>query len=424
MKALTLAEETFVLQARITEGDLPLFEGIWPMTHGVTLNTYFVRGDRAALIDLVCDWDGVAVQIEGQLGRRALSAADLDYVVLNHMEPDHTSWLPHLVAQNPALTVVCTEKAAKLARAFYGEGLNFKTVKTGDILDLGAGRVLKFIETPNVHWPETMMTYEEATGTLFSCDAFGGFGLFGDGTTGERIFDDELTPADYPLLEREAARYYSNIVGGFSAAVLKAVDLVGRHAGPIRAICPSHGVVWRQNPAFILDLYRRFALAMDTPTEARITVLWSTMYGHTGALLPALLEGIASEGVEVLVHQVPQTHVSEILASAWLSRGLVLGMPTYEYQMFPPMAHVIDMMARKHVRGREVLRFGSYGWSGGAAKELAQLHDQGKLGWNFLEPVEWNGAATEVVLARIRQAGADLARRVKAAPADQETQTA
>jgi flavorubredoxin len=408
MKAHALAPDLHVLHARITGNDLPLFEGIWPLTTGVTLNTYFVKGDKTALIDLVCDWDGVAVQIEDQLDARSLSVADLDYLVLNHMEPDHTSWLPYLIEKNPKIVVLCTERAAKLARAFYGEAITYRIVKTGDTLDLGRGRVLHFIETPNTHWPETMMTWEESTGALFSCDVFGGFGLVGD-----KLFDDQLSPADLPFVEREAARYYSNILGAFSGPILKAMDLLAQHAGPVKMVCPSHGIVWRSNPHFILDLYRRFAAAMETPTEERITVLWSSMYGNTEAVLPALLEGIASEGVEVLVHQVPQTHVSEILASAWTSRGLVLAMPTYEYRMFPPMASVIDMMGRKHVRGREVLRFGSFGWSGGAAKELEELHDRGKLKWAFVDPVEWNGKATETVLARVKEAGADLARRVK-----------
>jgi len=113
MKAHTLAPDLHVLSARITGNDLPLFEGIWPLTTGVTLNTYFVKGDKTALVDLVCDWDGVAVQIEDQLDARSLSVTDLDYVVLNHMEPDHTSWLPYLVEKNPRIVVLCTERAAK-----------------------------------------------------------------------------------------------------------------------------------------------------------------------------------------------------------------------------------------------------------------------------------------------------------------------
>lgn len=392
--------------ANLEEEDLDLFEGIWPIPHGVSLNSYFVQGDKGALIDLVCDWDGTPVKIVDQMKETSFSVQDVDYVVLNHMEPDHTSWLPHLCKENPRIVVYCTEKASKLVKAFYGLD-NCKIVKSGDHLDLGQGKVLHFLEVPNVHWPETMVTYEPSSKVLFTCDAFGSFGR-----VEEAVYDDQLKPGEKKFFDDEMLRYYANIVASFSVFVQRAIKKVVDTGWTIEVIAPAHGIIYRTNPMDVIQRYITLAQYLEGPCEPEITLIWSSMYGNTEKVVDSIIEGVRSEGVGINIFRVPQDHVSFILGAAWKSSALILGMPTYEYKMFPPMANVLDMFSRKHVHYKKVLRFGSFGWSGGAQKELDHLTKD--LHWSFAEPLEWQGRPDEEVKKRAFEAAKALAKEVKA----------
>jgi anaerobic nitric oxide reductase flavorubredoxin len=333
---------------------------------------------------------------------------DIHYVVINHTEPDHTGWLKSFLDITRDFEVVITQKGLDLAKAFYGLDVKFRTVKSGDSIDLGNGRTLVFEEAPNVHWPDTMVTFEPSTGTLMSCDAFGTFGAIGDAP-----FDDQLDEEQLRFFEDEALRYYANIVARFSPSVTRAIEKV--RGLDVRIIAPGHGPVWRRDPQRIVRLYERFAAYCKGPAEPIVTVIWGTMYGNTGKAVPAVLKGIASEGVTTIVHQVPQTHISNVLASAWKSTGIVLAMPTYEYKMFPPMAMTVDELGHKAVTGKLALRLGSFGWSGGAQRELEEIIERQKMGWKFLEPVEFKGAPSQVDLQLVYQRGSELARMVKKA---------
>lgn len=403
MSAVSIADDIYLISANI--GNRDLFEGIWPIPHGVSLNCYLVRGEKTAFIDMVKDWDGAPGQIRGHLDGLGLQLKDIDYLVLNHMEPDHTGWLKEMREENPAMEILCSKKAVPLVKAFYNIDDKVRAVGSGDSLDLGRGKILHFEDAPNVHWPETMVTFEASTGVLFSCDAFGSFGQ-----VHEHVFDDNLNEEEQRFFEEETRRYYANIVSTFSPFVLKAIDKLS--ALDIKVIAPSHGLVWRQNPARIIEMYKRYADYHNGPAEKEITLIWSSMYGNTESLLEAVKAGVEDEGLPLHIHRVPQTHVSFVLADAWKSAGLIFGMPTYEYRMFPPMAHVIDIFDRSHVKKREVFRFGSYGWSGGAEKQFKDLIE--KLNWNCLDPVEWQGAPCEEDKNRARQQARELARRVKA----------
>ncbi|MCD6389383.1 MAG: FprA family A-type flavoprotein [Desulfobulbaceae bacterium] len=383
-----------------------LFEGMWPMPHGISINSYVVRGEKTALIDLVEDVGEKPVEFEQELHSIPLQIEDIDYLIINHMEPDHTSWLPKFYKRNPNLQFYITEKGAAVLKAFCGIETNVHIIKTGDTLDLGGGKALTFYEAPNLHWPETMLTFEQSSGILFTCDAFGSYGAITD-----VIFDDQLSSEQHDFFMREALRYYANIIGGFSMFVKKAIDRLD--GLDIKMIAPSHGIVWRENPREIIDAYLRFARYMNGPAEPEVTVIWSSMYGNTERLVNVMVQGVRSEGVPVHVHRVPDDHVGFILASAWKSSGLIVGMPTYEYRMFPPMAWVLDMFGRKKVCGKKVLRFGSFGWSGGAQRELQILTE--KLKWDFLDPVEWQGAPSEDVLNLAAKSSRKLARQIKAA---------
>lgn len=383
MKPDMLAPGVHRVYARI--GDRDLFEGIWPIPHGVLLNSYVVKGtQKTAFIDLVKDWEGAVAAVEQQMESLGLSFKEIDYLVLNHMEPDHTGSLAQMCAKNPNMEILCTKKAVPLVKAFYGVTENVRAVGSGDSLDLGS-KTLVFEETPNIHWPETMMTYVPEDGILFSCDAFGSFGQY------EHCFDDELTEEEWKLLIPETERYYANIVSSFSQFVLRGIQKL--EGLDVKIVAPSHGIVWRDDPGKVITLYKDLASYMNGPAEPEVAFVFSSMYGNTASLVPLIKKTLEDEGVRVHLHEVPKDHASFVLASVWRSSGLVIGMPTYEYRMFPPMYHILDILERSHVNNRKVMRFGSFGWSGGAQKQFDPFVTS--LKWDCAGVLEYQGAPTD-----------------------------
>ncbi len=402
MKALEIAPDIYSVMANI--GNQDLFEGIWPIPQGVSLNSYIVKGEKVALIDLVKDWEHAIDEITAQIGTIGLTLESIDYLIINHMEPDHTGWLKEMKEKNPGIQIFCSKKAVPLISAFYGIEDGVTAVGSGDELDLG-GKKLIFEDTPNIHWPETMMTYEPESGTLFSCDAFGSFGR-----VGEHVFDDQLTEEEMSFYEKETERYYANIVSTFSTFVEKGIKKL--EGLDIKVIAPSHGIIWRENPAKIVEHYKKLASYKNGPAEQEVTVVWSSMYGNTQQLLDSILAGLESEGVKAHVHRVPQEHVSFVLASAWRSSGIIIGTPTYEYKMFPPMYAVLDVLERSHVLNRKAFRFGSYGWSGGAQKQYDEFIKSMK--WDCSGSVEYQGAPTEEDKQKGYDMAVGIAKQVKA----------
>lgn len=401
MKAKAIHEQIFVLHADIQTDDL--FEGIWPIPHGVSLNSYIVKGDSVALIDLVRDWMDAPKAFAEELASIGMSFNDVKYLILNHLEPDHTGWLSEFMKDHPNIEIITTAKGAALVKSFYKIDAGVRSVKSGDTLDLGKGMLLQFEEAPNVHWPETMVTFEKTTGTLFSCDAFGSFGRLG-----ERVFDDEFSTEEHAFFERESLRYYANIVSSFSTFVEKAIAKLS--SLPIKVVAPSHGMIFRKNPAIIIERYAKYAAYMNGKAEKEICIIWGSMYGNTEKGLQAVIKGIEKAKVPYSIHRVPNEDVSFILTDAYKSKGLVLAMPTYEYKMFPPMAYVLSIFDRKHVWNKNVLRIGSFGWVGGAKKEYDAAAES--LKWTNLESTEWAGRADEEMLTKLEAQGAELAKMV------------
>ncbi len=402
MKPIEIADGIFRVSTNI--GSRDLFEGIWPIPNGVSLNSYVVRGEKIALIDLVKDWENAVDDVSVQLKSLQIQLEDIDYLILNHMEPDHTGWLAEMKRRNPDVQIICSKKAVPLVRAFYGIEENIRAVGSGDSLDLG-GRKLIFEDTPNIHWPETIMTLEPESGVLFSCDAFGAFGKVGDA-----VFDDQLTDKEHEFFARETLRYYANIVSTFSPFVIRGIKKLAQV--DVRIIAPSHGIIWRANPAKIINDYLKLASYMNGPAEKEITLIWSSMYGNTEALLPSIIKGVEDEGIPLHIHRVPQEHASFVLASAWRSSGIIIGAPTYEYRMFPPMYAILDILDRSHVNNRKVMRFGSYGWSGGAHKQFEEVTNS--LKWDCVGTVEYQGAPDEADREAAYNTARELAQAVRA----------
>ena len=402
MKAQVISENIYCVHADIKTTEL--FEGIWPIPDGVSLNSYIVKGEKTALIDLFRDWSGSLQQVETALASMGDDFTRADYLILNHLEPDHTGWLRAFREKNPGAEIISTQKGINLVKSFYKIETGVRAVKDGDTLDLGGGKVLTFFETPNVHWPETMVTWEAASGTLFSCDAFGSYGALGD-----RVFDDQLDENEHAFFEKETLRYYANIISSFSTFVERAVQkLTGLD---IKCVAPSHGLVWRKEPQKIISRYLQYASWAKGPAEKEIAVIWGSMYGNTKAGVDAVVRGIEKEGIPCTLHRVPDENISYVLATAYRCSGLVIAMPTYEYAVFPPMAYVLDIFRRKHITGKKALRIGSWGWVGGAKKEYDLC--LGNLKWDNMDSFEWAGYPTDAEFAALEERGQELAKKVK-----------
>ena len=386
MKVQKIIDDIYRLAVNI-EDETYLFEGIWPIPHGISINAYLIRAEKNVLIDLTQDIMDFPRVITEQMEGAALAVEDIDILVVNHMEPDHSGWLGQFCKKNTKAVIYCTKKAIPLLEAFGGVPAD-RAVAITDGMTLAVGDYeLQFFDTPNIHWPETMMTYEKKRGILFSCDAFGSYGKLEDDT----IFDDQLSQEKHAFFESEALRYYANIVSTFSPFVLKGLTKLS--GLDIQTICPSHGIIWRDNPEVIIGHYKRYAEYSKGPAEREVTLVWSSMYGSTKSMLNLVVETLRKHKIPVHVYQAPGDDIGYILASAWKSAGLIFGMPTYEYKIFPPMSHVIDELLIKKVANKKVFRYGSYGWVGGAQRDFEAKIE--KSGWDMLGHYEWQGAPTE-----------------------------
>ncbi|MBC7218269.1 MAG: FprA family A-type flavoprotein [Candidatus Caldatribacterium sp.] len=376
-----------------------LFEGLWPITkEGVSYNSYLVVDEKKAIIDLAksLKTDDFIAQIEEKV-----PLSSLDYIVLNHMEPDHTGTLKVLRKLAPQAVILCSPQAKDMVAAFYGIAEGVQVVQDGEKVELGRKKLVFFL-TPMVHWPETMVTYEEETKTLFSCDAFGGYGALQGA-----IFDDECTQFDFYV--RESLRYFANIVAKYSPMVLKAIDKLSTLS--ISMIAPSHGLIWRKNPQYIVDLCRTWSQYAENGGEKGVTILYGSMYGNTEAMVDALAQGIAESGVRVDMFDARRVHASYILASLWEKKGVVIGAPTYEAGLFPPVAQVLDLALRKSVKHKKMLYLGSFGWSGGARREVERFARE--LNWEVVSFFEFRGGGKKEDILEVQKLGREFGKLIQ-----------
>ncbi len=354
-----------------------LFEGCWPVKEGVLINGYMVEGtEKTVLIDYV-EHGANFIQEMKEAGK---SLKDIDILILNHLEPDHTGGLDELFKECPNLMVYGTKLATTMVETLYHHTVSH-VVTNGETLDLG-GKTLTFYSTPNIHWPETMMTFYNEKGILFSCDAFGAFGTY------STSFDDELSDKDWALLKPETERYYASIVAPFSAFVLKGIAALA--SLPVSVICPSHGIIWRKNPGYVVEWYQKLASYMAGPQEKEVALIYSSMYGNTLSYVNKVIEKAKEMGVKLNIVRVPDENDSYALQAAWRSKGLIIAAPTYEREMFPSMAHTLDSFKRKAVNNRVSFYFGSSLWSGGAAAEYKKCAEAMKL--DVVDAIEFRGA--------------------------------
>lgn len=338
---------------------LSLFENIFPIPEGVSFNAYLLLDEKTVLFDTVDTSVGrqFLENVETVLGSRTL-----DYLVINHMEPDHCSLIVDLLLRYPDLQIIGNTKTFPMIEQFYNIKLEDRQllVKEGDTFSCGR-HTLHFIMAPMVHWPETMMTYDETDKVLFSGDAFGTFGALG-GT----IFNDELD-FDRDWLD-SARRYYTNVVGKYGAQVQNVLKKA--QAFDVRCICPLHGPIWRSNLKYILEKYDLWS--KYEPEVKGVLIAYASMYGNTENAANVLAAKLADIGVRnISVRDVSQTHVSHLIAEAFKYSHLVLASPTYNSGIYPIMANFLEDMKALNLQNRTAALLENGTWAPSAAKQMA-----------------------------------------------------
>ena len=339
---------------------LALFENIFPIPRGVSYNSYVLLDEKTVLLDTVDA--SVAGQFFENL-EHVLDGRKLDYLIVNHMEPDHCAMIGDLVRRYPEVQVVGNTKTFGMIKQFFGTDFAERavTVKEGDTLATGA-HTLHFVMAPMVHWPEVMVTYDEKDKVLFAADGFGTFGALNG-----NIFADEVD-FDRDWLD-DARRYYTNIVGKYGASVQA---LLKKASGlEIAVICPLHGPIWRENLGYILEKYQKWS-TYEAEDQA-VVILYATMYGNTASAADALAGRLAAKGVKkIAVYDVSNTHVSELISEIFRASHVVFATPTYNGGIYPVMENLLADMKALAVQNKTVALMENGTWAPMTAKQMRE----------------------------------------------------
>ena len=346
--------------------ELRKFHGDEYSTHrGSAYNSFLVRDEKIVLIDTV--WQPFAKEFVANL-KKEIDLNKIDYIIANHGEVDHTGALPELMKEIPNTPIYCTKNAVKSIKGQYHEDWNFVEVKTGDILDLGKNKIT-FIEAKMLHWPDTMFSYLDGDNILFSNDAFG------QHYASEFMFNDLV---DQSELYQEAIKYYANILTPFSKFVERKIEEILKLNIPIDLICPSHGVMWRDNPLQIVNQYMKWAKNFK---ENQITIIYDTMWNATRLMAENIAEGIKEVDPEANIKLFNSAHAdkNDILTEVFKSKAIVVGSPTINKGILSSSASILEMIRGLEFKEKKAAVFGSYGWSGEALKMLTQLLKEAKF---------------------------------------------
>ena len=331
--------------------------------NGSTYNSYLIKGsEKTALVD-TC-WGPFKEQYIARLDAD-VGLANIDCLICQHTETDHSGAMTALMEKRPDLPIYCTAKAKQFLESQYPGTWNCTVVKTGDVLDLG-GFALHFIEAPMLHWPDTMFTYVNGMSALLSSDAFGQHYVTGG------LYNDE---ADQSVLWQEAIKYYANIVSPYAKMVAPKINQVLGLGLPVEVICPSHGVIWREDPLQIVNKYLAWS---DSYKENQVAIIYDTMWLETKAMAEALGRGVAKAGVTVKLINAAKTDATGVLTEAFCSAGILVGSPTVNNGISHAMAGIMEGLKHLKLTGKQGAAFGSYGWSGeGPGILQARLEEAG-----------------------------------------------
>lgn len=343
----------------VNDDDKVMFEGLWPLPLGVSYNSYLVVGEKVALIDTV--ESGFEDEFIGNINE-AIGDRPIDYLVVNHMEPDHSSLISYMLERYPSLVILANAKTLPMLKGYHNVSEErVQIVAEAENVSLG-GCSLRFYMAPMVHWPETMVTWLEEEGTLFSGDAFGTFGAV-DG----QIVDDDDT---FEIFRDEMMRYYACIVGKYGNPVQTALKKLS--GLDVRRICSTHGPVWEHNVPAVVALYDKMS---RYEVERGVCIAYASMYGNTAAAADALAMELDALGVPYAIHDLAGNNAGELglsgaLRDVFKYDTIVVGAPTYNNGIFPPAETFMKALQARLIKGRRFYAFGSYTWAGASVRQL------------------------------------------------------
>jgi flavorubredoxin len=384
----------------VNDAETPLFEELWRIPEGVSFNSYLIKGSKkTALIDSVNQ--KFAPEHFDKISKLT-DLANIDYLVINHMEPDHTGAAPEFLKKAPNAKVVFTPIAQTIFRKFYGFDPSAIIVK-GETDEISLGnKTLKFIQTPWLHWPETMSTYLMENKILFCCDAFGSF---------KKLPIDAIFESDIDMVKQNlhgnSQKYFASVFNGQREWILKAIEKFDKMNLEIKVLAPSHGPVYANNVKQTISKWRSWSKGNYTKT---IVVAYNTMYGMTAKCLDAIVKGVGEVGGTVLSFNLSKDTDVDALTALVEAPALIIGSPTYEHEIFPKVVDFLNLLKTKKFSNRCAGIFGSFGWSGEAMRKLSG--ELTKLDFELVgEPLSFFGSPTEEDLEKARQLGKAVAEK-------------
>ncbi len=377
----------------VLDRERALFDSFMSLPYGTTYNAYLVTGgEKTALIDTVgLDFTDILTKKVSE----SVKVEDIDYVVMNHAEPDHGGSIPKILSIAKNAKLVASKKGVGMAKLFYDvPEERMMAVEDGSKIELG-GKTLRFISAPWLHWPETMFTYCEEDRVLFTCDFFGAH------MAADKLYEDEVGD----IVLSEARRYYAEIMMIFINPLRKALDKVAEL--DIKIIGPSHGPVYRE-PHRIVDAYEKWARG---PLEQKAVVIYVSMYGSTAVLEKTIVAALKDEGVDAVAYNMVKSDISQIVTDLVDSSAIIFGSPSFYGGMHPRLASSVELIRTLKPRGKIVAVFGSYGWGGGAAKEIKSR--LAPVGFDVIDTLEIKGPPRDEALEKARSLGKAVARKIK-----------
>lgn len=357
---------------------------------GSSYNSYLIRDKKTVLIDTV--WGPYDTEFVNRL-KEEIDLKEIDYIVMNHNESDHSGTLPALMREIPDTPIYCTKKGESILRGLYHQDWNYVNVKTGDELEIGDSKLV-FVEASMLHWPDTMMTYMTGENILFSND------VFGQHYASEMLYDDM---DDISKLLHEAEKYYTNIITPFSTFVTKKLAEVQGMNLKIDLVAPSHGIIWRENIGLIMDLYAKWA---NNYQEDQITLIYDTMWQSTRKMAEAIAEGIhqASPNTTIKILNAVKNDKNDILVEVFKSKAILVGSPTINNGFSYAIAGILEMIKGLKFKNKKAASFGSYGWSGEAAKQIKEFLEESKFAI-VNDGIRVNWAPDQETIEQLREYG-------------------
>lgn len=357
---------------------------------GSSYNSYLIRDKKTVLMDTV--WGPYDTEFVNRL-KEEIDLKEIDYIVMNHNESDHSGTLPALMREIPNTPIYCTKKGESILRGLYHQDWNYVNVKTGDELEIGDSKLV-FVEASMLHWPDTMMTYMTGENILFSND------VFGQHYASEMLYDDM---DDISKLLHEAEKYYTNIITPFSTFVTKKLAEVQGMNLKIDLVAPSHGIIWRENIGLIMDLYAKWA---NNYQEDQITLIYDTMWQSTRKMAEAIAEGIqqASPNTTIKLLNAVKNDKNDILVEVFKSKAILVGSPTINNGFSYAIAGILEMIKGLKFKNKKAASFGSYGWSGEAAKQIKEFLEESKFAI-VNDGIRVNWAPDQETIEQLREYG-------------------